>query len=67
MIDNNIIKAAEAQALQSGYDQAIFIGKNKKYNFVRTTATKNMRQDKIKAIIKLVYKDNMLSTKMVAV
>ncbi len=67
MIDNTIINAASAQAIRSGYDQAIYLDKQKQYRFTRTTAVKNMKKSKIKAIVKLVYRDGMLNTKMVAI
>ena len=55
---------ASIKAMDEGYDQLIFLAKNKKYDIRRATKTDKMRPSKIVCYVRLFYKDHTLFTRV---
>lgn len=60
---NEIYQLAEKKAIREGYDQIIFRTKRNGYEVKRTTSC-NVKKSKIIGYIRLIYRDNMLSTRL---
>ena len=60
---DDILQTATQKAIKEGYDQVIFKNRKNGYEVRRTTNCK-VKKNKIIGYMRLIYKDNMLSTRL---
>ena len=60
---DDILLSAEQKAMREGYDQVIFKNRHNGYEIRRTTNCR-VKKSKIVGYMRLIYRDNRLSTRL---